>query len=77
MGAIEPNLKNIYQSNIYRKALSWPHFDFDNEPRVQKKQQVKDQQSCIFVFVACLPIPSSNQFRGTSSDVDTVFMAVW
>ena len=38
--------------------LSWPHFD--DEPRVQEKQQVKDQQSCIFVFVTCLTVPSSN-----------------
>ena len=49
---------NIYQSNTYKKDLSWLHFD--NEPRVQEKQQVKDQQSCIFVFVACLTVPSSN-----------------
>ena len=55
---VEPVLKNIYQSNTYRKDLSWPHFD--NEPRVQEKQQVEDQQSCIFVFVACLTIASSN-----------------
>ena len=41
---------NIYQSNTYRKDLSCLHFD--NEPRVQKRQQVKYQQSCIFVFVA-------------------------
>ena len=43
---VEPVLKNIYQSNTYRKDLSWPHFD--DEPRVQEKQQVKDQQSFIF-----------------------------
>ena len=55
---VEPVLMNIYQSNTYRKDLSWPHFD--DEPRVQEKQQVKDQQSCIFVFVACLTVPSSN-----------------
>ena len=54
----EPVLKNINQSNTYRKDLSWPHFN--DEPRVQEKQQVKDQQSCISVFVACLTIPSSN-----------------
>ena len=51
-------LKKIYQSNNYRKDLSWPYFEY--EPRVQEKQQVKDQQSCIFVLVACLTIPSSN-----------------
>ena len=49
---VEPVLKNIYQSNNYRKDLSWPHFD--DEPRFQEKQQVKDQQSCISAFVACL-----------------------
>ena len=36
---------NIYQSNTYRKDLSWLHFN--NEPKVQERQQVKDQQSCI------------------------------
>ena len=57
METTEPVLKNIYQRNAYRKDLSWP--DFNNEARVQKKQQVKDQQSCIFVFVACqVDIPS-------------------
>ena len=55
---LEPVLRNIYQSNTYTKDLKWPHFD--DEPRVQEKQQVKDQQSCIFIFVACLTIPSSN-----------------
>ena len=55
---VEPLLKDIYQSNTYRKDLSCPHFN--DELTVQKKQQVMDQQSCIFVFVACLTIPSSN-----------------
>ena len=51
---------NIYQSNIvsFWKDLSWP--DFNDEPRVQEKQEVRDQQSCIFVFVPCLTIPGSN-----------------
>ena len=55
---VEPVLKNIYKCNTYKKGVSWPHFN--DEPRVQEKQQVKHQQSCIFVFVACLIIPSSN-----------------
>ena len=42
MEPVEPVLKNIYQSNIYRKDLRRPHFD--DEPRVQEKQQVKEQQ---------------------------------
>ena len=58
MELVEPVLKNIYQSDIYIKHLSWLHFD--DEPRVQEKQQVKDAKSCILVFVACLTIPSSN-----------------
>ena len=41
---------NIYQSNTYRKDLNWLHFD--DEPWVQGRQQVKDQQSYISVFVA-------------------------
>ena len=58
MELVESVLKNIYQSNSYRKDLSWPHFN--DLPRVQGKQQVKDHQFCIFGFVACLTIPSSN-----------------
>ena len=42
----------------YRRDLSWPHID--DEPRVQEKQKVKDQQSCILAFVACLTVTSSN-----------------
>ena len=34
---------NIYQSNTYRKDLSCLHLD--NEPRVQQRLQVKDQQT--------------------------------
>ena len=54
----EPVHLNIYQSNTYRKDLSWLYFN--NEPMVQKRQQVKDQQSCIFASVAYPTIPSSN-----------------
>ena len=44
---------------------------FDDKPSVQEKQQVKDQQSCIFVFVAyCLTIPIN---KDTSPDMATVF----
>ena len=58
MEPVQPVMKNIHRSNTYRKDLSWPQFD--DEPRVQEKQEVKDQQSWIFVFIAGLPIPSSN-----------------
>ena len=56
---VEPVLRNIYQSNTYRKDLSWPLFN--DEPRVREKQQVKHHQSYIFDFVACLTFPSSSQ----------------
>ena len=46
MEPVEPVLNNIYQSNTYKKDLTWPHFN--DEPRVQDNQHVKDQQSCIF-----------------------------
>ena len=75
MEPVEPVLKNIYQSNIYRKDLSWPHFD--DEPRVQEKQQVKDQQSCIFVFVAFMTIPSSNLGHQPRRDNSISYMGVW
>ena len=40
---IEPVQMNIYQSSTCVKDLGWLHLD--SEPRVQEKQQVKDQQS--------------------------------
>ena len=55
---VEPVQINIYQSNTYKKNLSW--LPFDNVSRVQGRQQVKDQQSCIFVFVAYLTFPISS-----------------
>ena len=38
---------NIYQSNTYKKDLNWLHFD--DEPKEEDRQQVKDQQSDIRV----------------------------
>ena len=49
---------NFYQSNTYRKDLSWLYFH--DEPRVHRRQQVKDQESCISVFVAYLTILGNN-----------------
>ena len=37
---VEPAQMNIYQSNTYRKDLDWLYFD--NEPKFQGSQQVKD-----------------------------------
>ena len=39
---VETVLKNTYQNNIYTNDLSWPRFEDDS--RVQEKQQVKNQQ---------------------------------
>ena len=54
---VEPVQMKTYQSNTYRKDLK---LHFDNEPLVQERQQVKDQQSHISIFVAYLTITSSN-----------------
>ena len=66
---VEPVQMNIYQSNTYTKDLSW--LCFDNAPRVQDRQQVTGQQSCISVFVAYPTFPSSNW--STNLDMTTVF----
>ena len=58
MEPVEAVLKNIYLSNTYKNDLSRPYFN--DETRIQEKQQVKDQQHCKFIFVACLTVPSSN-----------------
>ena len=58
MEPVDPVQVKIYQSNDYRKDLTWLHFD--NEPRVPEKQQVKNQQFYISIFVANPTIPSSN-----------------
>ena len=58
MEPVQPGQMNIYQSNTNRKDLRWLYFD--DEPRVQEKQQVKDQQSCIPFFITYIKIPRSN-----------------
>ena len=68
MGSVEPVQMNICQSNTYREYLSWLYFD--NEPGVPGRQQVKDQQSHISVFVVSLTSP-----RSTCVDIATVFHA--
>ena len=75
----EPVQMDIYQNNIYREDLSWLHFD--DEPRVQERvqgrQQRKDQQSYISVFVAYQTIPSSNQEHQPKNDNSIPCMDVW
>ena len=55
--------------------LSWPHFN--DEPRVQEKQQVKDQQSCISIFVVCLTIPSNNWGHQPRRDNSIPYIGIW
>ena len=50
MAPVKAVQMKIYQSNTYRKDLSWLHVD--DESWVQERQQGKDQQSHISVFVA-------------------------
>ena len=71
---LQPIQMNIYQSNTYRKNLSWLHFD--DEPRFQERQQVKDKQPCISVFVAYPIIRSSNQEHQPRHDNSISYMAV-
>ena len=52
----------IYQS----KELNWLHFN--NETRVQERQQVRDQQSCISIFVVYPTILSSNKEHQSRHD---------
>ena len=75
MKPAEPVLKNIYQSNTCRKVFSWTHFG--NEPRVPETQQVRDQQSCISVSVACLTIPNSNWGNQPRCDNSIPYMGIW
>ena len=62
---------NIYQNNTCRKDLSWLHFD--DEPRVQDRQQVKTN-SPTYLFLQLI-----EQFqvaaRSSSSDMTTVVHA--
>ena len=56
MEPVEPVQIDIYQINTYRKDLSWLHFD--NQLRVQEKQQVMEKQSNIPIFVGYPLFPS-------------------
>ena len=57
---------NIYQNNTCKKNLSWLYVD--TEPRVEERQQVRDQQSYIFVSLVYLVAA-----RSTRPDTTIVF----
>ena len=71
---VEPVQMNIYQSNAYRKGLSWLHFD--DGPWFQEMHQVKDQQSYIIIFVAYPTVQSSNKEHQPSHN-SIPCMEVW
>ena len=75
MEPVEPVMKNIYQSNTYRKQLNRSHFDA--ELSIQEMQQVKDEQSCLFIFVAFLTIASRKQGHQPRRDNSIPYIVVW
>ena len=66
---------NIYQSNCFRKDLGWLHFY--NDPRVQEREQVLDEQSYIPVFAAYLTYQSSSKEHQRRHDNSIPYKAVW
>ena len=49
MEPVEPVLKKIYQSNTYRKDLSWPHFD-DEVPQALDPKHFEFRFSRCFTY---------------------------
>ena len=70
MGPVEPLQMNIYQSNTYKKELSWLYFN--DKPSVQERQQVKNQQ--LHIRFCSLSNNSSSNWEH-QPDITTVFHA--
>ena len=66
---------NISQSNTYKKYLAWRYFD--EEPRVQEKQEVKDEQSHIHFSVVCPGYSYSSYEHEPRHDNSIPCMVVW
>ena len=66
---------NIYQSNTYIEDINWPHFD--DEPRVQKRQQMKDQTSYISILVAYVTFPNSSYNYLSRNDNNIPCKTIW
>ena len=66
---VEPVQMNIYQSNTYRKDLSW--LNFDNEPRV-RDSAVKEGPTVLHIHFSSL----SNYLKSTH-DNSIPCMTVW
>ena len=71
MEPVQPNQICIYQNNTYRNNLNYLHFD--NEPRVQERQQMLDQQSYTPASIAYLTYQVAA--RSTTPDMAIVFHA--
>ena len=64
--------KDICQSNTCVKDLSWLHFD--DEPKVQERHQVKDQEYYSRVSVADLSYTSSSRSTSPGTGVEIFFI---
>ena len=65
---VDTVLKNIYQSNTYRRDLSWPHFDDDI--RVQEIERPT-------VLHTRVATPSSNLEHQPRFESSIPYMGVW
>ena len=72
--SVEPVQLNTNQSNTY-KGLSL--LIFDDEPKVQERQKVKDHQSYLFVFVAYLTFPNSSKEQQPKHENNIPYKVVW
>ena len=72
MEAVEPVLKNIYQSNIYRKDLGWPHLN--DAARVQEKLQKYCKDLLFWVVWAFLIMATKNDSICFKETLFLIFM---
>ena len=70
---VEPVQMNTYQVIPIEETMN----NFDNEPRSQERQLVKDQESYISVFVVYLTIPSSSLEHHSRHDNSIPCKSVW
>ena len=76
MEPVEPVKMNIYQSNTCRKHLSWLHFN--NEPRVQERQQAREGPTVLNIWFCSLSRNSKYNYEHQPRyDHSTPCMAVW
>ena len=72
---VQPLWISIDQSNNYRKEFSWLHFD--NEPRVQEGQLVKDQQFYRPISLIHLIFSRKCNEQQHGYDSSIPFKAIW